>query len=197
MDTVDMKLQRSIQIEECLLTLMGSVPYSQITVAELCLQLGIARKTFYYYYTGKEDCLNSAVTRKIRESALCTTTAAITSDDRQQTYRVNLQYWKEQKAFLDALTKNKLEWLFMKSCMHHVQEEEKQLQSLLTTSTVEFDSDILTFYICGQISIMLQWYLRGFDSPVEEMVQKYLRLMHMPLLSPEGQGNHFSDSSRM
>lgn len=185
MGIMESNLQRSVQIEECLLEIMRSVPYQRITVAELCNRLGIARKTFYYYYPSKDDCLNAIVDRKIEEAALYTTSSLPNNAKNVEGYLSNLNFWKSQKPFLDSLMKNDLGWVFLKRCMRYVQEEEKTLINMLDTDAVKFDSDILLFYMCGQISMMLQWYTRGFDTPAEEMAQKYLRLIHEPLLPPD------------
>lgn len=185
MDIMDANFQRSVQIEECLLEIMRSVPYQRITVSELCDRLGIARKTFYYYYPSKDDCLNAIVDRKIEEAALYTADVLPNNAKSVQAYLSNLNFWKSQKPFLDSLMTNNLGWVFIKRYIRYVQEEEKNLENLLGTPDVKFDSDILLFYMCGQISMMLQWYSRGFDTPAEEMAQKYLRLIHSPLLPPD------------
>lgn len=52
----------------------------------------------------------------------------------------------------------------------------------LATADMPCDEDILLFYISGQIHVLMNWCRRDFDTPVPEMVHKFLRLLHIPLL---------------
>lgn len=186
MDITDSNLQRSVQIEDCLLEIMQCVPYRRITIAELCDRVGIARKTFYYYYPSKDDCLYAIVDRKIEEASLYTASALPNNAKHLESYLSNLNFWKNQKPFLDALVKNDLGSVFLDRYMRYIVQEEKTLTDMLDTDAVKFDSDILLFYMCGQISMMFQWYMRGFDTSTEEMAKKYMRLIHAPILPSDG-----------
>ena len=39
-----------------------------------------------------------------------------------------------------------------------------------------------------QLTLVMQWYLRGFDTPTEEMARKFLRVLQLPMLSQPGEG---------
>lgn len=39
-----------------------------------------------------------------------------------------------------------------------------------------------------QITLLMQWYSRGFDTPAREMAMKYLRLLYLPMLQAPEEG---------
>ena len=55
------------EITEALLTLMGEVPYDEITVKQILLESKLAKKTFYRNFESKEDVLLSLVRTKLRD----------------------------------------------------------------------------------------------------------------------------------
>ena len=85
-------LQRQERIESALLELMQIIPYQQITVTDLTKQLGISRKSFYYYYSSKESCFESLADRLIQESALYTFRQLTDNQDAVQIYEENLKF---------------------------------------------------------------------------------------------------------
>ena len=179
----ELSLRRQEEIEAALLELMHSIPYQQITVTDLTKQLGIARKSFYYYFPSKEACFESLADRLIQESALYVTRNLTDEQKIVQVYEENLRFWISQKPFLDLVIKNNLGHILLARTMHHIRREEKLVQVLLGTPSMEFDEDILLFYANGQQGLLLNWCAQGFPLSVEEMAKKYLRLMHSPLLS--------------
>ena len=87
----ELSLRRQEEIEAALLELMHSIPYQQITVTDLTKQLGIARKSFYYYFPSKEACFESLADRLIQESALYVT-RNLTDEQKKdlaEAYKVN------------------------------------------------------------------------------------------------------------
>ena len=178
-------LQRQERIESALLELMQIIPYQQITVTDLTKQLGISRKSFYYYYSSKESCFESLADRLIQESALYAFRQLTDDQDAVPIYGENIKFWMSQKPFLNAVLQNNLWNILLERMMRHIRQEEKLVQFLLDTPTMEYDEDILLFYVRGQLALMLTWCAQGFPLSVEEMARKYFRLMHSPLLSSE------------
>ena len=178
-------LQRQEEIEAALLELMQTIPYQQITVTDLAKHLGIARKSFYYYYTSKEACFESLTDRLIQESALYAFRQLTDDQDAVPIYGENIKFWMAQKPFLDAVIQNNLWDVLLARTMRHIRQEEKLVQLLLGTPTMEYDEDILLFYVSGQLALIRKWCAQGFPLSVEEMAKKYFRLMHSPLLSSD------------
>ena len=58
---------RKEEIESCLLDIMQTMAYEDITVKDLAEKMNIARKTFYHYFPSKKACLESMMDRIIAE----------------------------------------------------------------------------------------------------------------------------------
>lgn len=182
MDYYQLQLERKETIENGLLELLKSVPLSQITVKMLAEHLGMSRKCFYHYFSGKEACLESLMDRTIQEGALYVAVTPSDADVSLQPYILNLEFWKEHRHLLEAITQNELNGIFISRCMAHHLREDKTLHVQMGTSDVEFDEDILLFLFSGQISLLMRWCQRDFEPSVEEMARKYKRLRQMPLI---------------
>ena len=61
--------------------------------------------------------------------------------------------------------------------------EDRSILELLSTPEVQSDMDILACYVASTITLVLQWYFRGFKTPTEEKARKLLRLLHAPMFS--------------
>lgn len=174
--------RRQKQIEDCLYENLLHLPYNSISVADICRQVGISRKAFYNYFHDKDDCFSSFIDRVIHESILHTTQATPDNATPMEAAIIMLDYWKEQKPLFDILMRNNLFHFIMLRNIHYVLTEDRSTLDLLSTPEVKTDTDILACYTSSQITLTLQWYLRGFDTPTEEMAKKYLRIIHSPMI---------------
>lgn len=174
--------RRQRQIEDCLYENLLHTPYQSISVADLCRQVGISRKAFYNYYHDKEDCLNAIVDRILRDAILHVTTTLPDSATPLETTMVLLDFWKDQKSLYDILFRNNLLSILMERHILYILKEDRSVLDLLSTPDVKSDTDILSCYVACQITLVLQWYLRGYDTPTEEMAKKLLRMLHAPMI---------------
>jgi AcrR family transcriptional regulator len=180
----DLALQRKQEIENNLLALMQETPYDRITVKDMTDSLQIARKTFYHYFHNKQACLESLMDRLILESNL-TLTALPKEADSWDIYAEYLQFWIRNKAFLEAVSRNHLSFLFMERAILYLRRENRSVLDRLSTDTLYCDEDILYGYISGQVCLILKWCREGFSRPLEDMVRISLRLAQEPLLPRE------------
>lgn len=170
--------QRQKQIEDCLHENLLQKPYHSVSVSDLCKQVGISRKAFYNYYPSKDACFCAILDRVIQDSVL---RLRPNPDDPVQVYTAYLEYWKCQKPLFDIIVRNNLGYLFIQQSLHHVMTEERTLLDLLNTPVVKSDTDILSCCMSIQITLLMQWYSRGFDTPAREMATKFLRLLYLPM----------------
>lgn len=177
--------QRQKQIEDCLYENLLQKPYHSVSVSDLCKQVGISRKAFYNYYPSKDACFCAILDRAIRDSVLRLTPD---TNDPVQVYTAYLEYWKSQKPLFDIIVRNNLGYLFIQQSLHHVMTEERTLLDLLNTPVVKSDTDILSCCMSIQITLLIQWYSRGFDTPAREMAMKYLRLLYLPMFQLPEEG---------
>ena len=176
--------RRQRQIEDCLLENMQHTPYQSISVSDLCRQIGISRKAFYNYYHDKDACLCGIIDRVTRDGMILVTTAVPDNATPLEVTTAYMEYWKKQKTFWDVIVHNDLIHFALIQNINYVLREEKTFLDVLSTPEVKSDTDILACYMSIQITLLLQWYLRNFDTSAEEMARKFLRLMHSPLIVP-------------
>lgn len=177
--------RRQRQIEDCLFENLLRTPWQSIAVADLCRQVGISRKAYYNYYKDKEDCLCSYIDRLLRDSMIHTARNLPDNATALDAAVIMLDYWKAQKSFLDALVKNNLTYFLMVSNITYALEEDRALLQQLSTPEVPTDVDIVSCYTAIQLTLVLSWHGRGFDTPTEEMAKKLLRLLFHPMI-PQG-----------
>lgn len=172
--------RRQQQIEECLYESLLQRHYTSVSISYLCQQLGISRKSFYNYYPDKDSCFRSIINHKLQQCILCLTNAP--RDNAVETF---LLYWKNEKLFLDIIVRNNLLHLLMEQCMIFLKEESQGVPEFLRTPHWQTDEYILASYVNIHITLILQWYQHSFDTPLEEMVFTYQRLLYQPLMSKE------------
>jgi len=174
--------RRQRQIEECLFDNLLQRPYPSVSISDLCHQLGISRKSFYNYFPDKDSCFRAIISRKLRRCLLSLTTglpAHVTLEDAIAFY---LSFWKEEKNFLDIIVRNNLIFLLSDQCFHFLLEEDATLLPFLNTSRLKADPFVLAGFVNVQITLMLQWYLQNFTTPMEDMIKTYQRLLYQPLI---------------
>ena len=180
--------RRQKQIEDCLYQCLLSTPYHSISVVDLCRRVGISRKAFYNYYQDKEACLNAMIDRFLHEALLH---AAVSIPDEATPLEaaiITLEYWKEQREFFDIILRNNLlHYLFQRN-MNYVLREDRATLEQLSTPELKSDTDILACYMSSQLTLLLCWYLRGFDTPSHEIALKLLRILHTPMIAPPTNG---------
>ena len=120
--------------------------------------------------------------RLMRDALLYTTQALPDSGSTLDAAVIMLNYWKEQKPFLDVIVRNNLLNLLMLRHMEFATQENHTILTQLSTPEVESDMDILACCTAIQLTLVLNWYKRGFDTPTEEMARKYLRILYQPMI---------------
>lgn len=178
--------RRQRQIEDCLYENLLRTPWQSISVADICRQVGISRKAYYNYYPDKEACFSAYIDRVIRDTVLESSQSLPDNASPLDASAALLENWKTKKDFIRILVNNHLLYLLTDRAIRYVQTEDRALQELLSTDDIPTDMDILTCYTAIQMTLILQWYSRDFDTPTKEMAKKFLRLLNEPLISVMG-----------
>lgn len=171
---------RQRQIEEGLLELMGMKKYDDITVSDLCERLGIPRKSFYRYFSGKDGALFGLIDHRLLEY------------ENRPDEKVNLRrngfyvdidwfftFWKLQKPLLDALERSGLSGVLVERIIHGSQEAEALEYPDYPPDYVRA---VTSFTICGMMSMVLQWHHEGYEKSVEDMAALARELLGRPLI---------------
>lgn len=177
-------------VEECLMEMLKEKPYQSISISDLCKRADIARKTFYSYYPTKDACFQAVAEHVIINVMMYTNSALTTHSSTYEYYYRYLDCWKKYKWFLDTVRRNDLDFLFIQKGIYLIQSVDIHMLKLLNTAEITADTDIVRSFITCDFMLVLEWSARNFDTPVEEMAQKYVRLLHHPFIP-------LSDSAKM
>jgi AcrR family transcriptional regulator len=177
--------RRQKQIEECLYANLLQRPYPSVSISDLCHQLGISRKSFYNYFPDKDTCFRAIINRKIHGCILRMSTEFSENTAKEEIIAFYLSYWKDEKNLFDIIVRNNLLSLLMDQCISFLREEDTIIQQILNTPQLKADNFVLSGFVSIQITLMLQWYLQNFSTPLEEMIRTYQRLVHQPLIFQE------------
>ena len=173
--------RRQKQIEECLFENLLQRPYPSVSISDLCYQLGISRKSFYNYFPDKDSCFRALVSRMLRQCVLQLSSCP----GQQEMIALFLSFWKEQRNLLDIIVRNNLLYLAVDQCIQFLREEDKAVLEILNTPRLQYDPYVLSVFVTANITLILHWYLNGFDTPLAEMVDKYKRIIYEPLVRVE------------
>lgn len=176
--------RRQLQIENCLYQSLLQRPYPSVSISDMCHQLDISRKAFYNYYPDKDTCFRSILNRRLEECALLVSETAGDNDTQEQIIAAYLNYWKSQRPLLDIIVRNNLLTMLMDQCILFLQKEDTGVLDKLNTPQLKTNAYVLASFVCVHITFMLQWYLGNFETPMEEMIQHYQRLVFHPLVNP-------------
>ncbi len=183
MEPTSAAYRRHEEIKKCLMEMLKTTPYKQISVSDLCAKMGIARKNFYKHYRDKRDCLCNLVDDALAETQAYTASNITEWELSLSSAIVVMECWKKKADLLDVIAKNHLYEFLMERAILFAQGEDVTTVKLLDRPEMPCDEDILSSYLSCHFTIVFNWYARGFDTSVEEMAKKYLRLSHRPMIA--------------
>jgi len=169
-------------IENCMIQMLKEMSYNAIRISDLCTRANVARKTFYSYYPTKDACFQAVAERIILNVMMYTNGHMKSTSNVLEYYTHYLNCWKNNRWFLEIVQKNDLDSHFIQRGMYLIQSVDSHFLGLLSTSTTAPDMDVLRSYVSCDFMLVLEWCARGFDTPVETMAQKYVRLLHQPFI---------------
>ena len=175
--TTEESVQRQRQLESCLLELMLTDNYSQITVGDICDRAGLSRKSFYRYFSSKDGCLYALVDHAIFDGASFYLPSYNTGLANQLIYERFFRYWKEQHLLLEALTRNHRNLLLVERMLNHIIQEENEFRSIVPFSDVDAHERNL-FYIGGVMTLVLDWHQNGYQKSILQMSKTLNGLIH-------------------
>lgn len=165
--------RRQREFEGALLELMTAVPYSRISVTDLCARIGIARKNFYRYFSNKDDVLCALLDHTILDLS------RFDCDSPDPIVRY-LAYWESQKPLLDCLQANELSSRLVERTLIHAWELDPGFLRLLGNTS---DPNTVLFVVSGIVTLVVTWHHRGYDQSKESLAQSILRLMTQPIVT--------------
>lgn len=171
--------QRQRSLELGLLKLMLTENYEDISISDLCSRLQIPRKAFYRYFSGKEGALYALVDHTMLEfyggAAHIPDTGTPMGD-----LRSFFLFWYENKALLDALSRNGLTSILAERATVLVRQERLFAKSILSGGALQQEL-MLTFVLNGLFSMVFCWHEQGFSISPAEMSQVAVSILTRPV----------------
>ncbi len=177
---------RQCHIVSCLLEMLHTHHYDQITVQDLCKKAEVPRKSFYRYFECKQDVLLAAIDFYIQDyesfrlpgmgpGVLRTTESELTRF---------LTYTQKNKATFEALTRSDLlgyalNLVTQSSLLSNV------ARRLMTHKEDEALYRVKNAFLCyGIYSVVGIWVTNGCQESVEEMARILTQILTEPFYVP-------------
>lgn len=176
--------KRQRQLEQGLLKAMEQHRFEDISISELCQQMGVPRKSFYRYFSSKDGALHAMIDHTLmeyesyqRESYLAT----------RRTLAVDLErffyFWRSHADMISALEKSGISGVLVQRSIDYALSEAAFPGRFLPGESRKMQNHVVMFAVCGLISMMLKWHQGGYVEPVEELVELASRALTCPLFS--------------
>lgn len=173
---------RQRKLELRLLEAMGSHPYEQITVSDLCQWMQIPRKSFYRYFSGKDGALHALIDHTLMEFGEGNCKWIGPDHASRIELEALFRFWNGQRPLLDALSRNGLSGVLIERGIYYalevagyeVPEEARMAASEETQAAV--------FVACGLMSMIVQWQRSGYALSAEQLASIATGILTKPLL---------------
>lgn len=178
--------RRQRELELGLLRMMGRKQFSEISVAELCQELGVPRKAFYRYFDSKEGALHALLDHTLleMESVYMSFPEGNGPVDGQKAMERLFQEWYERRELITVLEHCGMLGV-LTECTIRFSAEHKTVPNFLHTEDPQMNHYATTFVNSGLMAILFQWHCGGYATSVEDMAKLAMRLFREPLFTPK------------
>jgi AcrR family transcriptional regulator len=161
--TTEESALRQRQFEQCLLELMQTIPYPQISIVQICAQAGLSRKSFYRYFGSKDDCLLALIDHAIMDGS-----SYYLPEFSEQAYSRSacerfFSYWKSMHPLLKVLAENDLITPLAHRMSFYLEREEWGLKHTRRSR------ERIIFLAGGIMSLVMHWHHTGYEKSTQEM----------------------------
>lgn len=137
---------------------------------------------YYTYFPDKESCLISLVDRIIHESMDFSPGPLNIRGPIRDMIIDYLRFWQDHAGFLDVIVKQRLKGLLIERSYVCFLNDGSMILSYLNAPDVKSDSTALWLYSAIRYAVIFQWHEHHFEDPVEEIADKYERMLRQPLI---------------
>lgn len=174
---------RQRQLELGLLEVMGSHHYEQITVSDLCQWLGVPRKSFYRYFSGKEGALHALIDHTMVEySGGSSYWLPLGQNSTRKELESLFEFWRGQKQLLDVLKRNGMSGMLIERAVGHALELTGLNRQVVNKTIVTEQEHTTVFIACGLMSMIIQWHHGNYALTSQQMAAIATRILTKPLM---------------
>lgn len=175
--------QRQRQLEAGLLTAMKTKLYDQISISDLCDQMGIPRKSFYRYFSGKDGALHALIDHTLLDFEQYTDILSGKAlGDIHQDLRRFFEFWQQHRQLLEALERSGLSGVLVQRAISQAENEFVLSRYPSAAEQRRSQSHAVSFCICGLMSMVIRWHRSGCDETPAGMAQIAAALLTRPLI---------------
>lgn len=174
--------RRQRQIEQCLLELMLTMPFHQITISHICQKAELSRKSFYRYFSSKEGCLHGLIDHCILEASATHLLYADIYNNHRPDFDHYFAYWQENRQILDALCMNNLTNTLFERALLIATNEDFEFRNLINARGREDIFEQALFIVCGTTGLILNWHESGYQKSAAQMAATLNRLLAQSLI---------------
>ena len=170
--TLEKAVQMQKKYEECLVGLMTEKPYEEITINDICRQMGTSRKSFYHFFKNKQGCLFALIDRLFYEFIDYKIPEGVELKGYPPRLIRQMLYQLETREIMELLIRNNLFGLLDERLILLIKENAQS--SGVSPNT--FEEDSIVFYLCGVMGIRYNWHITGYQRSIYEVADSILRL---------------------
>lgn len=178
---------RQHDLEAGLLAAMGTKSFEEISVSELCDQLGIPRKSFYRYFSSKDGALQALIDHTLMEFE--SFSIPYQKSGKRTLHRdmeCFFQFWIHHQPLLDALRRSNFSGMLIERAITYALTDSALPRRFLPQDGRQIQEQVTMFAVCGLMSMVLAWYQDGYRQSVTQMAQIAVRLLSKPLFPDAG-----------
>lgn len=179
--------QRQRQLEEGLLTAMKTKRYEEITISDLCEQMGIPRKSFYRYFSSKDGALQALLDHTLlsfeQETGILSGTGMY---DAHTDLKRFFEFWVKHRPLLEVLDRSGIIGILYQRAITHAENEYLLPRYSGVKEGQAGKAYAVTFAISGLMSMVTRWHRGGYAETPEEMAQIAAGVLTKPLILVAG-----------
>lgn len=173
---------RQRELEMGLLAAMSTHQYEEISVSDLCEQMGIPRKSFYRYFSSKDGALHALIDHTLLEfESFPSNTKPGEKRTNQKDLERFFRFWKEQKPLLDALERSGISGVLVTRSIDHALSDAGAPRRFQPQDERVAREHATTFGVCGLMSMVLNWHHSGYQLQPHQMAEIAVQLLTKPL----------------
>jgi len=174
---------RQREMEQGLLRMMLKQQFDEITVSDLCDEIGVPRKSFYRYFSGKDGALYSMIDRALMDFEVHAIFSESNDSQAPQRYmEMVFVYWIQHSELLDALEKSGISGLLIQRALAFSQNLDTIPRFMQITDRRLREYGTM-FMVCGLMTMIVQWHHDGFSKSAAEMAELTMQLLTQPLFN--------------
>lgn len=166
--TSTVALQSQKWIAQALLQLLEQYSFKEITITQICLEAGLARKTFYRNFRTKEDIIHYIIDQLFLSFQ---TVFDIKTTPPLEIFTHYYEYWAKEKRLLTILHRDELFYLLTRKYVEYVDSVNLYFIQSQNGTFAELESYAVRFIAGGMVSILEHWLECGFKEPIDKLTQ--------------------------